>query len=52
MANEKELLLDYLITLIEKEYGWFEGKDNLNQYAVGKADAYGKLYEVIKKYNK
>jgi len=52
MANQKELLLDYLTLLIEKEYLWYEGKDNLNQYATGKADAYGKLYEVIKNYNK
>lgn len=52
MANEKELLLDYLITLIEKEYSWFQGEHNLSQYGVGKEAAYGKLYEVIKKYNK
>jgi hypothetical protein len=51
MENKKELLLDYLIQVIESEYRWYEGKNNLNKHAEGESMVYSKLYEIIKKYN-
>ena len=51
MENQKELLLDYLIHIINDEHYRLKNVSNRNQYAEGNFEVYSKLYEIIKKYN-
>ena len=51
MANQKELLLDYLIHIINDEYYRLKKISNRSGHGEGNFEAYSKLYEIIKKYN-